>query len=112
MEEREGRVVAPHQHVLAVVELLARGRVAHRRGAATQHGPAFQHQHPRAVLDQRGGRGQPGAAGANDDDVRRHVRGAGPRRMPAMPKRLRMKMLMAMNARAGFGTRMRDANTS
>ena len=26
--------------------------------------------------------------------------------MPAMPKRLRMKMLIAMNARAGFGTRV------
>ena len=32
--------------------------------------------------------------------------------MPVMPKRLRMKMLIAMNARAGFGTRIRDANTS
>ena len=112
MEERERGVVAPHQHVLAVVELLAGRRVADRGGTTAEHRPALEHQHPRAVLDQRGGRGQPGAAGANDDDVGRHVRGAGPRRMPVMPKRLRMKMPIAMSARAGFGTRIRDANTS
>ena len=64
-------VVAAHQHVLAVVHVLARLPVEEGRGAAAELASRLEHEHPRTPLGQRTGSGQAGAARADDDDVGR-----------------------------------------
>ena len=61
---------AGHADVLTVIDLLAGHRVGERAGAAAEPGPALDQGQAEPAVDQRRGRGQPGEAAADDDDVR------------------------------------------
>ena len=70
VEKGERLVVAAEEHVLAVVEHLARLRIGKRGSAPAQTPALLDDQDPRAPLGEPDGGAQPGKAGANDDDVR------------------------------------------
>ncbi len=107
-----GLVVAPHQHMLAVVHVLARLAIEEGRGAPAQLSAGFEHEHPRAPVGQRAGRRQAGAARSDDDHVRR---GHFATRSPADAGEeaiVRIHVERAIRALWNFGTRTRSVNTS
>ena len=69
LQERERVAIAPEQHVLAVVDELARFAIVERRRASTEPAAGFEDEHARAVLRQAHCRAEPGESGADDNRV-------------------------------------------
>ena len=105
-------VVAPHQHVLAVVDELAGLAVEERRRSSSELSASFEHEHPRSALGERTGRGQAGAARADHDDIRRgHFAARNP--VDSGDEAIvRIHVVIASRALWNVGTRTRPAKTS
>ena len=70
IEKGERVAVAAEEHVLSVVDPLTGSRIGERTGTAADRRPRLEHQHAGTALGKACRRREPGASGADDNDVR------------------------------------------
>ncbi len=71
-QEAQRFLVAPHEDVLAVVDLLAGRRISEGRGPPAKIRTRFEHKHAGAGLGQRGRRTQSCETRTDDGSVKHH----------------------------------------